>query len=331
MSVEACGKAGNELLKLLLKHTGAGRRDVLIGPSAGYDFSVISAGDTVIVVSTDPLYLDERLGIERSAKLSFQFVAADVAVSGINPTHMAVAWNLPPAFEEKKIIAASGIISREARLHGITIVAGHTGFYEGACLPYAGAATCIGIGKKISLKLPSRARNGDDVVLAGIPALEAALFMCSMNPKSARKAIGNAGIARIQRYWEEQDILYTISLLREGAVCMHDAGERGIAQALNELSDATSKQIALNEWPSTVGEVRKLCIAARMDEISASSTGVVLAVVRKNAQRICEILRKKGIRAVRIGSINSGSGVLLPDGSRLQYPEKDGMSEALKG
>jgi len=91
------GKVDREFLeRVVYPHLGADRADVAVGPRHGVDFGVLSIGDRAVVLATDPVSVLPELGWERAGRLALEVVLADVAVSGVDPTHLTISLSMPP-------------------------------------------------------------------------------------------------------------------------------------------------------------------------------------------------------------------------------------------
>ena len=90
------GKVGGEFFdEIIAPNLGAEREDVQLGPQAGVDFGVLDVGDRALVLATDPLSFPPGLGFARAGRFALDICLADVAVSGIAPSHVAVGLTLP--------------------------------------------------------------------------------------------------------------------------------------------------------------------------------------------------------------------------------------------
>ena len=153
------GKIDRDVFEsVVAPHLGADRDDVALGPTHGVDFGVLSVGDRAVVVATDPLSILPDLGHERAGRLALDVVLADVAVSGIAPTHVTVSLTLPPAFTEEALAATWRGLADYAEELGVAVVAGHTARYAGIDTSWVGAATALGVGDFEDLIRPDGAR-----------------------------------------------------------------------------------------------------------------------------------------------------------------------------
>ena len=333
------GKIGSaEFERHVLDFTGARRRDVLAGPKFGLDFGLIGmGGQRVMAVSTDPIWVDRVYGLKRASWFAFHTIVGDVAVSGLSPAYLAVDWNLP-AISPRELDAMFGVFDSEARRLGMAIVAGHTGVYEGASFPTIGGGTAIAVGKKSQVKSPSGTRRGDVLVITKGPAIETAVALCYRFREFMEGLIGTAAVRKVR------SMFYSMSVVDdaiagsaiEGLTSMHDASERGIAAALNELSLASGRAIEFE--PEAVfmkEEISSICSAMRLDAYSCSSEGALLITVESGSvDELLGRLKKKGTDAYVAGKVlDRGTGVFCNrDGRRktLVPPARDHMLKAFR-
>ncbi|MUV89978.1 hypothetical protein GJ629_08795 [Halapricum sp. CBA1109] len=149
---------------------GADREDVRVGPTAGVDFGVFEAGGQAVVTATDPLSFLPELGPERAGKLALDIVLADVAVSGVAPTHATISLTLPPDFPDDTFAGIWAGIDAHARNLGVAIVSGHTGYYADIESSWVGGATAFGVGDFESVVRPDGATPGDALIVSTGPA-----------------------------------------------------------------------------------------------------------------------------------------------------------------
>ena len=118
---------------------GADRDDVAVGPKHGVDFGVLEVGGRAVVTATDPVSVLPALGFERAGRFAVGIVLADVAVSGIPPSHLTISFSLPPEMTDEEFGRLWEAVDAECRALGVSVVTGHTARYPGAEFPWVGA------------------------------------------------------------------------------------------------------------------------------------------------------------------------------------------------
>lgn len=67
------------------------------------------------MTATDPVSVLPELGFERAGEFAVEIVLADVAVSGLAPTHLTVSFSLPPETTDDEFDRLWGAIDAECR------------------------------------------------------------------------------------------------------------------------------------------------------------------------------------------------------------------------
>ena len=324
------GKADREFLdEHVLPWTGAERDDVRLGPRHGADFGVIEVGGRVIALATDPIFVLRDLGIERAAWFAFHIVVSDVALSGIPPSHLSVDFNLPLGADEDEFAKIWRIFDREARDLGVSVVTGHTGAYANCAYPTVGAATALSIGDPADLVFPTGAEPGDHVLVTKGPAIETTGILATLFGDHLHVDDATVDAAR-ERFWDASPVRDALVASAGGPVtAMHDATERGLANALHELAAASDVRLDVRSTSVPVAPgVREICDAFAIDPWTASSSGtVVLSVAQGGAEQVLAALADEGIAVADIGVVEDGSGVRL-DGRKFPEPTSDPLWSA---
>ncbi|MGE5280672.1 MAG: AIR synthase family protein [Deltaproteobacteria bacterium] len=309
-----------------------GRRDasVIVKPQSGVDFGVVSLGDTVMVLSTDPFYIAHELGIEKAAWFAVHILASDVAVSGIRPRYLSVDLNLPPEMTETELIAMWKTVHAECRKLGIAVVTGHTARYAGCNFPMVGGATVFGIGKKEKLIVP-RARVGDAVIVSKGPAIETTGLMAAYFPSYLEKAYGSAFLRKAQDVYYQMSTVKDALLAAEagGVTAMHDATEGGVFGGLFEI--AAHSRVGMRIYKEEIvlqEEVRKTCACFGIDPYVSISEGTLLATAgKRRARAVIRDLQASGIPASIAGEVvPAKEGIVVYEkgrASRLKHPKAD--------
>jgi len=179
------GKISREFFRSqIAPRLGADRSDVSIGPKHGVDFGVIDVDGTPLALATDPVSILPDLGFERAGRFAVRIVLADVAVSGLSPSHLAISFSLPPDLSDDAFATVWGAIHEECVDLGVDIVTGHTARYAGCSFPWVGGATAMAVGDHDDIIRPDGAQPGDDLVFTTGPAVEAASLFASLFPAS---------------------------------------------------------------------------------------------------------------------------------------------------
>jgi hydrogenase maturation factor len=319
------GKVDREFLDAhVLDHLGASREDVALGPKHGVDFGVLDVDGTALVAATDPVSILPALGWERAAEFALSVVLADVAVSGIPPSHLAISFSLPPEMTDAAFAAVWETIDRECRDLGVSVLTGHTARYGGVSFPWVGAATAMAVGDHDDVVRPDGARPGDRVVVTNGPAAEAVGLLSTLYPEGFD--LDAATLAAAQSRLDDASCVR--EALRLAAAtdvhAMHDATEGGLAGALNEVAAGAGVRVDvdLDHVPFMPG-VADACDALAVDPWACTASGTLVAAVPpESVDDALAALREAGATAAAVGRVSAGSGVYL-DGDRLDHPDVD--------
>lgn len=310
---------------------GAPRADVALGPTHGVDFGVVDVGDTALVMATDPLSILPDLGLERAGRFAIDIVLADVAVSGLPPSHVALGLTLPPTMTDAEFATMWRGIDEELSELGASIVTGHTARYQGCTFPWIGAATAMAVGSHDDVVRPDGARPGDRLLVTNGPAVETAGLFATLFPAE----LGLDGVV-IQRAQERLDdatcVRDAVAAADAGTVhAMHDATEGGLQGALCELAESAGVRLDIDgaAVPMRPG-VEAVCDALDLDPWTCTSAGtLLLAVDPESVDAVEAAISARGTPVERIGSVSDGTGVYV-DGDRVHPPDVDPSWQAFR-
>jgi hydrogenase maturation factor len=310
----------------LYPNLGADRDDVSLGPAHGVDFGVLDVDGTALVVATDPVSVLPRLGLDRAARFALDVVLADVAVSGLPPTHLTVSLSLPPDFDDESFAAFWRAWSDEARDLGVSIAAGHTARYSESSFPWVGAATALAVGDPDDVIRPDGARPGDDLLVTKGPAVEATGLLTSLFPDAVPLSgeLLNTARARLDETGAVRDARVVAEAVPRGVHAIHDATEGGLLGALFEMADAAGVRFVVDSdaVPWRPG-VRETADALGFDPWTATTAGtLVVAVDPEHTAGVVAALERADVPVGVVGSAVAGAGVCL-DGEDADRPRGD--------
>ncbi|MCJ0618913.1 AIR synthase family protein [Haloarcula hispanica] len=324
------GKIDRELFDTVIyPELGADREDVTLGPTHGIDFGVIDVGGDALVTATDPLSVLPDLGFERAGRFALDVVLADVAVSGIAPSHLSVTFTLPPAMSDDELAAMWHGFAGRAEEVGVSVVTGHTARYAGVDYSWVGGATVLGVGSHDDIVRPDGARAGDKLVVGTGPGAEVTGLFANLFPEQIGLSPDRTAIAQ-ERLADTALVEDAMAATNAGNVtAMHDATEGGITGAFIEMADGASERFDVDSEAMPVAEgVGALCDALDIDPWHVSSCGTLLAAVNPaDADSVVDALRDRGTPAAVVGEVTNGSGLYV-DGTRQSNPGADPSWEA---
>ncbi|AUX08746.1 hydrogenase expression/formation protein HypE [Halalkaliarchaeum desulfuricum] len=319
------GKVDREFFESQIEpKLGATRDDVALGPKHGVDFGVVTVEDTAVVMATDPVSILPQLGFRRAGRFAVRIVLSDVAVSGLPPSHLSIAFTLPPSMSDGEFAQTWDAIHEECRDLGVSVVTGHTARYEGCSYPWVGGATAMAVGDPEAVVRPDGARPGDDLLVTRGPAVESAGLLSSLFPDAVD--VDPSTLATVQSGLDDLDgVRDAVTAAAAGRVtAMHDVTEGGLVGALHEVARSGGVRLAVDtDAVPTQSPVVTVCEALGMDPWRATSAGtLVIAVDPDDTDDVVEALRERGTPVGIAGRVEAGSGVVV-DGEETSPPDGD--------
>jgi len=303
---------------------GADRAETALGPTHGVDFGVLNIGGQALAVATDPVSILSGLGFERAGRFAVRIVLADVAVSGLDPSHLAIGVTLPPDMTDDDFAAVWGAIHDECADLGVDIVTGHTARYAGCSFPWVGAATAMAVGDHDAIIRPDGARVGDDLLITTGPAVEAAALFASLFPDVID--CDDDRLARVAAMLDELGVVRDTRAIAgiDGVAAMHDITEGGLLGACHEMAAGADVRFRVDTDRVQIDDdVAAICSTLEMDPWRATSSGSLLLAVDPDAtDDVLATLHDRGTTAAAIGRVESGTGVAV-DGEPTEPPAGD--------
>jgi len=325
MTDSTLGKIDREFFETHVRpRLGADRGDVRLGPTPGVDFGLLDVGGRAVAVATDPVSILPPLGFERAGRFALDVVLADVAVSGLPPSHLAVSFSLPPEMTDDEFASVWEGMHAEARDLGVSVVTGHTARYEGCSFPWVGGATALAVGDAGDVIRPDGARPGDDLLVTNGPAVETTGLLTTLFPDGVDLDPDTLRTAQA-RLDEASCVRDAVLAAASGPVtAMHDATEGGLHGAFVEMATGAGVrfEVERDRVPIRPG-VEATCAALDVDPWTATASGsLVLTVAPDGTEAVLSALEARGTAAARVGRVADGDGVSV-DGERIEAPSVD--------
>jgi hydrogenase maturation factor len=319
------GKIDREFFETHVRpRLGADRDDVRLGPTPGVDFGLLDIGGRAVAIATDPVSILPPLGFTRAGRFALDVVLADVAVSGLPPSHLAVSFSLPTEMTDDEFAAVWEGMHAEAADLGVSVVTGHTARYEGCAFPWVGGATALAVGNRADVIRPDGARPGDDLVVTNGPAVETTGLLTTLFPDRIDLDPDTLRTAQA-RLDEASCVRDAMTAAAAGPVtAMHDATEGGLHGAFVEMATGAGVRfdIERDRVPIRPG-VAETCAALDIDPWTATASGsLVLAVDPDGTAAVLSALEDRDTPAARVGRVAEGEGVYV-DGAEITAPSVD--------
>ena len=341
MKLPDIGKISPEVFnELIYPRLGAKRKEVLVGPQNGVDVGIVEIGDKAAALTTDPVFIVPEYGFERAAWFAVHILASDVVTSGLKPTYMAIDLNLPMDITEKQLKIVWGVIDRECKKLGITIICGHTARYENCHYPMVGGATLISVGDKDKYVSPMLISKADKIIITKGPAIEASGIFATMFPNLLREKFGVNFAQKAEGLFYKMSVVEdaltscSVGVRENGVTAMHDATECGIWGGLYEIAQASGHGLIIDKEKIVIEPcVKEICELFKIDPYKSISEGTLILTCKPHkAEEIVGALSKKGILASIVGEIvDSTQGIILiEDGKerKLEHPRVDPFWDA---
>jgi len=333
MSERRVGKPSAKRLKALLgDNFGSFSKQVLIGPGPGLDAAILDLGDgRVMAIAEDPIFPAPGLPLDLMGWFTVHIGASDVAVTGIRPRFMTYTLLLPPTCPENDARTIIESISAAARELGISIVGGHTGWYDAVTIPTVGGVTVWGIADKSGWVSPGGAQAGDIILMTKGPAIEAVALLSVLYQDRLRNCISEDSLqqmmARVRQITVVKDALTAFGA--GGVHAMHDATECGVCGGILEMASAANISAYVNvDAVEVSSDIIECGNTLGFDPWYAISEGTLLASVAPDSvSRVRKEWNKVGIESHELGRFDASLpySTVRRNGATTEWvePERD--------
>mgnify|MGYP004669124527 FL=1 len=228
----------------------------------------------------------------------------DLLMRGAMPKYITSAFIIEEGADTDTLEAIASSMAKTASEAGVCIVAGDTKVIEGNGGVYINT-TGIGFANNENI-VSTNLQDGDYVIVSGTMGDHHATIL------SARMEIEND----IQS--DNAPLTDIVKNLIKGGIdvhCMRDVTRGGLGTVLNELANASQKQIEIEETAIPItDEVRAFSKILGLNIMHMGNEGKLVAIVpNEQANKAVEIMKnsKYGENATIIGKVTNGEGVIL--------------------
>jgi hydrogenase maturation factor len=329
------GKIPIDILKqVVFKNLGVRRKEVVLGPRAGFDGAVIDVGSKSLIVSMDPI----TGALERIGWLAINVNANDVATFGVEPAFFLSCIMLPENAASKTVETITAQMNKAAKALGIAIVGGHCETTPSLANPIV-AGCAMGITEKGRYVTAGGAKGGDKLILTKSAGIEGTAILASDRKEQLKKALDEETLRSAAKFYEQISVVKdAVTAFKTGAVhAMHDPTEGGLAGGIHEMADASNLGVRIfREKIRITPQAVQICNFFRIDPLQLIASGSLLvASERRSAGNVVKALGKNQIDAEIIGDFISSSEkrlMILEDGKEedLVRPVADHLWRALE-
>jgi hydrogenase maturation factor len=328
------GKVPTEVLqKIVFKHLGKKRKDVILGPSIGEDAAIVKVGREVLVIAADPITGAEKwLGW-----LAVNVSANDVATRGVRPIWFISCILLPKGSGEELIEKICRQMDKAAQQLDIAIVGGHCEITPGLEHPIVTGCS-IGIAENGRYVTSSGAKPGNKIIMTKGTGIEGTAILASDRRKELLKVFDENFLRKAENFFTKISVVKdALTAFQTGGVlAMHDPTEGGVAGGLHELADASNLGFQVYEEKILVSEeTRKICAHFGIDPLQLISSGSLLIVAEKEkTEEIVSKLSQNDVPVSVIGEVTRpelGRKIVLKTGEKVELvrPLSDHLWTAL--
>lgn len=319
----------HKLIKLVFPHIKLKDPRILVGPRLGVDAAVVSYGNKVLVLSSDPI----TGALRDPGWLAVHINANDVATMGAKPSWFLTNIFAPENCEGGLIRNLVKRMSAACEELEVSLVGGHTEVTSGLNRVIISGAM-VGEAEKDKFVTSAGARPGDRIIMTKSAAIEGTAILAFDRGEELRTALGRALVSRAKKFMQKISVVKdALTAIEAGGVtAMHDPTEGGIVGGLFEMAEASHVGFSISSSAIPIAEETKaICDYFGIDPLQTISSGCLLiAASPEMDERMISALSDKGIPAARIGMITPNPNDRLMDGKKLSFPKQDHLWRVFK-
>jgi len=314
------GKVSADLLqRVVYPHLGR-RPDVLVHAHLGEDCAVIDFGESVAVLTTDPV-TGARGHLGRYA---VHVTCNDLATSGAEPVALLMTLLLKEGTTEPELEGLMREAGEAARRLGVEIVGGHTEVTPGIDHTIA-VMTALGRARKGQVISAAGTHAGDRVLLTKSAGVEGTAILAIDLAARLKGRVEDAMLERARRFLDRISVVPEgLAAAKAGATAMHDATEGGVLGGAWELAEAAGIGIEVRADAVPVApETDAICRALDVDPLRLISSGAML-IATPVPERTLDALKQAGIAATEIGVMTPHERVVARGSRRVPLTPPQG-------
>ena len=329
------GKIPIDLLtEVVFKNLGAKRKEVVLGPTAGVDGSVLDVGNKSLIVSMDPI----TGAVERIGWSAVNVNANDIATFGVEPIFLVSCIMLPEGAERSTVETITRQMDAAAKDLGIAIVGGHCESTPGLTNPIV-VGCIMGLTDRGNYITAGGAKPGDKLILTKSAGIEGTAILASDREQQLAKILGTEMLDNAKKFYSQISIVKdALTAFKTGGVhAMHDPTEGGILGGVHEMADASNIGVRVYQDKIMIEpETAKICRYFEIDPLQLIGSGALLiAAEPKKTNEIVESLYNNRIYAAEIGEFGGTPNKRLlikrdQTAQELPRPTSDMLWVALK-
>jgi len=315
------GKVPTEVLqKIVFKHLGTKRNDIILGPSIGEDAAIVKVGKEVLAIAADPITgAEEWLGW-----LAVNVSANDVATCGVRPIWFSSCILLPKGSKEELVEKICSQMDGAARQLNVAIIGGHCEITPGLEHPIVTGCS-IGIAENGKYVTSSGAKTGNMIIITKGTGIEGTAILASDRRKELLEVFDESFVRKAERFFTKISVVKdALTAFQTGGVlAMHDPTEGGVAGGLHELADASNVGFQVYEEKILVSEeTRKICAYFEIDSLQLISSGSLLIVAEEEkTEEIVNKLSQNDLPVSVIGEVTKpefGRKIVSKTGEKIE-------------
>lgn len=309
-------------------YVGKHRNEVLVHSGIGEDCSVIDFGDTVAVLSTDPITGADN----HSGHLSVFVSCNDIAACGAKPLGILVTLLLPVGSDEAVIKDIMKGIHTAANQIGIEVLGGHSEVTPAVTKPIV-SATALGIAKKGEFITSSGARPGHDVIVTKALGLEGSAILASDFENYLKHKLNKDTIKKAQNFIQNISVIHDgLTAAKAGVSAMHDITEGGFLGASYEVAKASGvgMEIVRENLP-ILPETKDICRVLDINPLALISSGSML-ICAPDGEKVLRALNEESIPASIVGKVTKEGKYIVSGNTKTPIvpPDRDELIRAIE-